>query len=732
MKSETLQLRLVGPTLLVGVLSAAVLMLFLLTLSGRADMEAQAREERLVANGVAGRIAEIEHAVTPQTVWDDAVAHLDNAFDPAWARANIGQFLWQTGGFAATFVLDAAAQPRFAMIDGAEASASAAFAPFAAQAAGLIADVRAAEAGRAPLRPAGGAMVAAPIQSSAVAVVGGRFFVLTATLVQPDFGSRLPKGATAPIVLTGAELGGDFLRAFERRFLLRNLGLHAGAFDAGPGEAHVALRARGGEVLATLAWAPEHPGAAMLRQAIVPIMLVVIGLVAISYLLFRGSRRMAHSLIVSEARAMHLAQHDALTGLPNRLHFTERLSHALERARRTGGEIAVLCLDLDRFKEVNDTLGHHCGDELIREAARRLAMTCRASDSLARLGGDEFAIVQTDATAHSAAILARRVVETLSGAVELPAGRAFLSCSVGVTLVASAEADATEAMRQADLALYRAKERGRAQFCFFEVEMDAALRARRVLEQDLRDALANGDLELAYQPQVNARGVVTGLEALARWTHPRRGPISPSVFVPVAEECGLIEQLGMFAMRRAFLDSRRWPNLRMSINISAHQLRMRDFIERVAELVRETSIDPMRIELEITEGVLLGDDPETHAALQRLRQMGFSLALDDFGTGYSSLSYLRRFPVNKIKIDRSFVASLGLDSEADAVVAAIVKLARALNLGIIAEGVETNAQRKRLMSAGCDEFQGFLTGRPATAAEIDALNAAVCEAVPAA
>jgi diguanylate cyclase (GGDEF)-like protein len=431
---------------------------------------------------------------------------------------------------------------------------------------------------------------------------------------------------------------------------------------------------------------------------------------------------MAQGLIASEARAAHLAYHDALTGLPNRVLFFDRLAHAMEQMRRDGQKIAVHCIDLDRFKDVNDTFGHHVGDELIQAAARRLAAQCRGADTFARLSGDEFAIVQSNATVASAAALAARLVEIMAQPVDLSAGRVFVGCSIGVTLVIDDHLEPAEALRQADLALYRAKQNGKVQFCFFEIEMDAAIKTRRALEADLRGALARGELGMAYQPQVNKNGVMTGVEGLVRWIHPERGYVSPAFFVPIAEECGLIIDLGMFTLRRAFEDSRRWKGLKVAVNVSANQLRLKDFVPRIVELVEELDVDPKRFELEITEGILLGDDPNTHETLKRLRHMGFSIALDDFGTGYSSLSYLQRYPINKIKIDRSFIANLGVDTESEAVVGAIIKLARALKLSVIAEGVETTDQRARLAAAGCSEVQGYLFSRPVGADEIEVMR----------
>jgi diguanylate cyclase (GGDEF)-like protein len=387
--------------------------------------------------------------------------------------------------------------------------------------------------------------------------------------------------------------------------------------------------------------------------------------------------------------------------------------------------VAILALDLDRFKDVNDTFGHQFGDELLREVAKRLSGICRATDTVARLGGDEFAIVQVQATGQSAAALSDRIVKALSQPFDLSVGRVFVGSSVGIALLDKPGADPIDGMRQADLALYRAKGAGGGQYAFFKQEMDAALRMRRAVEADLREALASGGLSMAYQTQVDGEGRVVAVEALARWDHPVRGKLAPEFFVGVAEECGLIEPLSIFTLRTAFVDARRWPNgVKVAINISPAHLRMRSFLHTIRELVAETGADPHRFELEITESLFLGDDTHVMATLAKLREMGFALALDDFGTGYSSLSYLRKYPVDKIKIDQSFVAGLGADADADAMVTAIIRLAGALNLNVVAEGVETEDQLRRLRAAGCPDIQGFLYSHPMRAAEVDHLVSA--------
>jgi diguanylate cyclase (GGDEF)-like protein len=425
------------------------------------------------------------------------------------------------------------------------------------------------------------------------------------------------------------------------------------------------------------------------------------------------------AISASEARARHLAFHDTLTGLPNRALLNERLAKAYDDLRRNGTRFAVHCIDLDNFKVVNDSFGHQAGDALIRQVANILSRTCQKSDTIARLGGDEFAIVQLNATLESAGVLAAKIVRLLSEPIDLDLGCAYTGCSIGISVVEDASEEPLEALRRADLALYRAKGEGRGRYAFFEDEMDVAIRMKHGIRDELRSAITNGEIELAYQPQFNGAGGVSGVEALARWTHAERGVVPPSLFIPVAEEGGLIVELGYYVLRRAFLDAKRWPDLKVAVNVSAPQIRMKDFVPRMRGLLRETGASPHQFELEITEGLLMGDDPVTIETLRQLRQLGFGMALDDFGTGYSSLSYLRRYPIDKIKIDRSFIKNLGVDADAEPVVFAIVALARSLGLDVIAEGVETTEQRSSLETAGCGDIQGFLVGRPMWADEFD-------------
>ncbi|WP_207191675.1 putative bifunctional diguanylate cyclase/phosphodiesterase [Paracraurococcus ruber] len=415
-------------------------------------------------------------------------------------------------------------------------------------------------------------------------------------------------------------------------------------------------------------------------------------------------------------RTAYLAAHDMLTGLPNRAIFGDRLTQALALARRNGHTVAVLCLDLDRFKEVNDTLGHAAGDKLLREVSARLSACLRESDTLARLGGDEFAVIQPQAAQPTdAESLARRIIAAIERPVGIDGHEVTVGVSVGIALAhPTREADPQRLMIEADLALYQVKERGRGDFCFFSPEMNARLMERRAMEADLRLALAEGHLRLHYQPQVALpSGRVIGAEALLRWTRPGHGNVPPDRFIGVAEETGLIAPIGAWALHEACREAAGWPeHLGVAVNVSAVQFRLPGLYEAVASALKASGLQPSRLELEITEGVLLNDTDDTLAMLNRLHALGVKIAMDDFGTGYSSLGYLQKFTFDKIKIDRSFIQNLGNDANSAAIVRAVVGITRSLGVRANAEGVENAGQADMLVAEGCGEVQGYHYGRP--------------------
>jgi diguanylate cyclase (GGDEF)-like protein/PAS domain S-box-containing protein len=427
----------------------------------------------------------------------------------------------------------------------------------------------------------------------------------------------------------------------------------------------------------------------------------------------------------SEAKISYMARHDALTDLPNRLLFQERLEQALTRTAR-GEHLAVLCLDIDHFKGVNDTLGHPVGDLLLKQAAARLGECVRDIDTAARLGGDEFAIVQigasqpTDATA-----LAARLLEAISAPYELDGHQVIVGMSIGIAIAPEDGTDPHQLLKNADMALYRAKADGRGVYRFFEPEMDARMQARRALELDLRRAIVAGEFELFYQPLVNVRTqYVRGFEALIRWRHPRRGLIAPLDFIPLAEDTGLIVRLGEWVLRQACADAARWPaDVSVAVNLSPVQFKSKNLVAAVETALAESGLSPTRLELEITESVLLQESDATLAMLHHFRGLGVRISMDDFGTGYSSLSYLRKFPFDKIKIDRSFIRDMADRDDSLAIVRAVTAMGASLGMVTTAEGVETREQFDQLRAEGCVEVQGYFFSSPRPAAEVEDLLA---------
>lgn len=391
------------------------------------------------------------------------------------------------------------------------------------------------------------------------------------------------------------------------------------------------------------------------------------------------------------------------------------MEDTLLRARRSrGSDAAVLYLDLDGFKAVNDTLGHPIGDELLRAVAARLRECTRETDLIARLGGDEFAIVQVDAQQpRDATTLSERLVEVLQRPFDVEGHHVAIGTSIGIAL-GDATATPDGLLRNADIALYRAKTSGRGTWRFFEPEMDVEMQARRTLEADLRQAFAEAQFELFYQPLIDARTEgLTGFEALLRWNHPTRGMVSPAEFIPLAEEIGLIRSLGAWVLTKACADAMGWPaHVKVAVNLSPVQFLRGNLVREVEQALAASGLAPGRLELEITESVLLQDNDTTMGILLRLRGMGVRIAMDDFGTGYSSLSYLRRFPFDKIKIDQSFVRNSGAEKGSVGIIRAVVGLGQALDMEVLAEGVETAEQLRMLQQEGCDELQGYLFSKP--------------------
>ena len=435
----------------------------------------------------------------------------------------------------------------------------------------------------------------------------------------------------------------------------------------------------------------------------------------------------------AEAQIAYLAKHDALTGLPNRLLFRERLDEALARSGR-GEDFAVLCLDLDHFKTVNDTLGHQIGDRLLREVTGRLMANVRETDTVARLGGDEFAIIQSGIDQpQDATDLSLRLVEALGAPCEIDGHSIIIGVSIGIAMLPGDGADADTLLRNADLALYRSKADGRSTYRYFEPHMDEQMQARRALELDLRKALPAGQFELFYQPCISTRTrEVTGFEALLRWRHPERGLVNPASFIPLAEEIGLIVPIGEWVLRAACAEAATWSrDLTVSVNISSVQFGGPGPVPAVAAALEASGLDPARLELEITETVMLDDTAATLQTLQALKALGVRIAMDDFGTGYSSLSYLRQFPFDRVKIDKSFISNSEDAADGAMIVEAVTTLCRSLGMATTVEGVETEAQLRTLMLGNSTNVQGYLFSKPRPASEVEQMCRSLDRAVAA-
>jgi diguanylate cyclase (GGDEF)-like protein len=449
---------------------------------------------------------------------------------------------------------------------------------------------------------------------------------------------------------------------------------------------------------------------------------LIVTLFMVVYLVLAS--RNSRQIELANRRVLDLAQIDTLTGLPNRAVFLDQLEAAVDaRERPLGDNFSVLLLDLDRFKNVNDSLGHAAGDALLREVANRLRSVLRSSDVLARLGGDEFAIIQAgcDDQRTGSIDLATRICKRIAEPFLLLGRQIEVGTSIGIAMVPEHGSDREQLLKKADLALYRSKSAGRNCFTLYDEVMSAELEARNTLESDLRDAIARCHFEVHYQPFYDVQsGQRRGLEALVRWRHPTRGLIPPDQFIPLAEETGLIVPLGEWVLRRACDDATSWPaDTKVAVNLSPVQFKQTDLFDVIQSALRNSGLSPERLEIELTESVLLERAVENHAFMHELKSIGISLALDDFGTGYSSLSCLTAFPFDKIKIDKSFISNLARRDKSSAIISSIVTLAFGLDMSVTAEGVETREQFERLKTLGVNFAQGYFLGRPVPIDELE-------------
>jgi diguanylate cyclase (GGDEF)-like protein len=482
------------------------------------------------------------------------------------------------------------------------------------------------------------------------------------------------------------------------------------------------IRSDDGKSMGSLTWTPKQPGNELISDLLPAILIVLIAAMASIAALFKRLLGSTHELAKREVEAQYLANHDALTGLPNRRMLAARLEELRAEHDATRTSVSVACIDLDRFKDINDTLGHQAGDELIKAVARRIESRTLPGDMIARLGGDELAVIRLHQHVNEGERLSNMVIGSFETPFCVLGHEIETKASLGVTS-ATLDRSFDDIMREADIALYETKAMGRGRAAHFLAPMAAKLEKRHAIEIDLRRAIANRELTLNYQPIIEAAtGRISSVEALVRWHSATHGHVSPEIFVGIAEETGMMAGLGHFIIEQAMEDSQRWPHLTTAINISPAQLRSATIVNELIGAAKRFGVSPQMITIEITETLLMANDARTLRILNQLKEHGFSLALDDFGTGYSSLAYIRDFPFDRLKIDRRFIKGVDQDPQALAIVKGVVNFGRILGHEIIAEGIETEQEMQAMQRAGCTHLQGFVFSKPLSADHIEALS----------
>lgn len=706
---------------MLGLLGMAILSIFTYWAMLRVDAEAAAREKTLISRAIDEKISAVRRDQQKVTVGDDPF-YLTRFADQSWMAENVGAWMSASYGHEQGYVLDERDNAIYAMKDGATV-ATKEFDRVSRRIAPLVRKVR------HLLRedPEVGDLGVGDVVS-----IAGKPSIVTVKPIVPSTDRAALTVGEEYLHVAVKHVDSEFFASLGERYLVANVRFRPRELDPA-GENAVPLAGARAWHLGYVVWDRERPGLQLIKEAAPGLGTAFFVVATLVMFLLVRIRRAAEQVHESESRFQHLATHDALTGMPNRALLYQKLDEMLSVATGSGSAFALHYVDLDRFKNVNDTLGHPAGDRLIRSVAIRLAEVAEDGDMVARLGGDEFAIVQADvADQEDAEWLASRVMSMMAQPFDVMGNQVFIGASMGIAIAPEVATNRSDLLRKADIALYEAKGAGKGQYCVFYPELDDAVREKQVIERDLRDALKNNvGLRVVYQPIYAIDGAtIVGAEALVRWDHPDRGPLPPGAFVPVAEERGLIQQLGAWVLREACCTAKTLDLPWVAVNVSAIQFRDRAFAEQVLDLLDDLRLDPKRLQLEITEGLLLDLTDDVRDVLVTLRGAGVRIALDDFGTGYSSLQYLHRYEMDKIKIDRAFVQRLGSSEDSDAIVRAMLDLARGLDLTVTAEGVETPDQLRMLVEFGCSELQGFLLSRPVDAQSLGALIARTEEAEP--
>ena len=685
------------PVVLVLVITAVAVLGYVFWSTAEIDQRALRRQTAMIGQVLEARRLAVQHDLESVAIWDDAVINTGIAFDFDWVQSNLGAWMYDFFGHNRIAVLDGANRPLYFMKNGTSLD-PAGFGEISPAVMPLVERLRSSQ----PITPT--------FSVSDLAVVEGMPAIISAMAITSDTGDVPQPPAMRPLIVTVLFLDANRASALSDEYMLENGQFSFSRTDDAE-RAVYPLFNTAGRFIAFFEWNRDRPGLLMLQQT-GPALIGAFAIAAILVvLLLRQLRRSSLALELGRRTAEHQADHDRLTGLPNRTSFDHHLARVLQGAKGDKTRLSLFMLDLDRFKQVNDTLGHQAGDALICAVADRIRLIVGPEVKIARLGGDEFAVlIEAEDRDIDVMALSNRIIEAIGRPFDLDNFKAHVGVSVGIVNVGGAGSEPHELIRKADIALYEAKSGGRNRAVIYEEHMNELLQLQHTIEGELREALRREDqLSVVFQPLVDQRTrKVVGAEALARWQHPKYGQISPARFIPIAENTGMIEALGEFVLRRACEMGATAPGRTIAVNISPTQLRNPRFSNLVFDILYQTGMRPTDLELEITESILLDDEHVSAQNLRTFRTAGIHIALDDFGTGYSSLSYLKRYPVDRIKIDRSFVSQLADGHVSVAITQAIVTLAHAMDIAVTAEGVETDKQAEILSALGCNTLQGFL------------------------
>lgn len=730
-------LRRLSATIGVALLLFGVLLVGIVTYAGwSANRNAVARERQLVQNALDQSVSRVLDQQKAIAWWDEPVRALTaRRLDISWLEENVGVYFYETYGHDEVIIVDGANRPVYANVAGILTNPMAAYAMHADVLDQIVAEARGAASGGLRQRDAafeaGQANYSALLGASFgrwaghIMPVDGAPAVVSAISIVPNIDAGLLRGEPH-LLLSVVKIDDAFMSDVGASLLISDLRISPQSTRSASLLSEP-FTSDDGSSVGYLSWTPRKPGQTLLLFILPLVAVGVIGASILTLLMLARLKTASGDLADRERQSRHQALHDPLSALPNRRHFVESLQEALDSLAqsRSNSRVIVAYVDVDRFKDVNDTLGHQAGDALIMSVAQELRRTVGPGDFLARFGGDEFAVLRRAQSEADAEELVGRLQSAFQQAFDVHGQHMRMTCSIGLSIAPNHGMSPEDLMRNADIALYRAKDAGRDRAMVFNVEMAADVERRREIELDLLDALKAEQLTLHYQPLIacsNSR--ISGVEALLRWRHPVKGDISPGVFVPIAEEAGLMPALGAFVLERALRDAQRWPDLEISINLSPVQFRHVDLVSMLHDLLAKHQIDPSRIVLEVTEGVLMESTDRNRQVLEEIRELGFRVALDDFGTGYSSLRYLSDFRFDKIKIDRSFVTGIQERKRSMTIIQSVITLGRGLGMDIVAEGVESAAEASIMRLLGVTELQGFYFSRAVPADAVQDLVAA--------